>query len=73
MGNIFGRVLIGEGVRMQSTTLILGLIIAAGIAFFFLIELLLMERRWKRLFEEARRRLDKFIFGLEQIESQEST
>src|SRR4030043_1745173 len=39
---------------MQSTTLILGLIIAAGIAFFFFIELLLMERRWKRLFEEIK-------------------
>jgi len=39
---------------MQSTTLILGLIIAGGIAFFFLIELLLMERRWKRLFEEIK-------------------
>src|SRR4030067_697757 len=39
---------------MQSTTLILGLIIAAAIAFFFFIELLLMERRWKRLFEEIK-------------------
>jgi len=39
---------------MQSTTVILGLIIAAGIAFFFFIELLLMERRWKRLFEEIK-------------------
>jgi DNA anti-recombination protein RmuC len=54
IGNIHDRVLNGYGVRMQSTTLILGLIIAAGIAFFFFIELLLMERRWKRLFEEIK-------------------
>ncbi len=53
-GNIVDRVLNGGGVRMQSTTLILGLIIAGGIAFLFLIELLLMERRWKRLFEEIK-------------------
>ena len=39
---------------MQSTTVILGLIIAADIVFFFFIELLLMERRWKRLFEEIK-------------------
>jgi len=39
---------------MQSTTVILGLIIAADIVFFLFIELLLMERRWKRLFEEIK-------------------
>ena len=39
---------------MQATPLILGLIIAAAIAVFFFIELLLMERRWKRLFEEIK-------------------
>jgi len=39
---------------MQATPLILGLIIAAAIAVFFFIELLLMERRWKRLFEDVR-------------------
>jgi methyl-accepting chemotaxis protein len=54
MGNILGWVSIGEGVSMQSATLILGLIIAAGIACFFLIGLLLMERRWKRLFHEVK-------------------
>jgi len=39
---------------MQSTTLILGLIVAGGIAFFFLIELFLLERKWKRHFEEIK-------------------
>ena len=39
---------------MQATPLILGLIIAAAIAVFFFIELLLMERRSKRLFEEIK-------------------
>ncbi len=40
---------------MQSTTiLILGLIIAGGLALFFWVGLLLMERRWRRLFEEIK-------------------
>jgi DNA recombination protein RmuC len=54
MGHLLDRTLSAEGMRMQSTTLIVGLIIAGGIAFFFLIALLLMERRWKRLFDEIK-------------------
>jgi hypothetical protein len=39
---------------MQLTTWILGLIIAAGTVVFFLMGLLLMERGWKRPFDEIR-------------------
>ncbi len=39
---------------MQSTTLLLGVIIAGAIAFFFFIALFLMERRWKRFFDEIK-------------------
>lgn len=54
MGGIVDRALKGKGIRMQSTTLILGVIIAAGAVVFFLIGLLLIERRWKRLFDEIK-------------------
>jgi DNA recombination protein RmuC len=54
MGHLLDRTLNAEGMRMQSTTLMMGLIIAGGIAFFFLTLLLLMERRWKRLFDEIK-------------------
>jgi len=54
VSDLLDRALSVEGVRMQSSTLILGLIIAGVIALFFLIGLFLMERRWKRLFEEIK-------------------